>query len=302
MSAPTEKPVTKGSVTDAAPFQPGDFLLNLVLRAIIGLALLLPYGWRVPMMGLLMRRVLGPLAGYRRRALDNLGLIWPDRTAEARAAIADQALDNVGRTLIENYSARPFKARMAQVVPQGPGMQALLDARAAGQPVLLLTAHFGNYEAARACLLGQGLQVGALYRPMSNRYFNAHYIETLNSMGGPNLPKGRSGLAGFLRHLRGGGIMALFFDLHAADGVPIQFLGRPARTALSAAELALRYDAPMIPVYATRRANGLDFDVVIEAPVPRGTTLEMTQAVTRSLEARIAAAPSQWFWIHRRWK
>ena len=292
----------KSATADKPPFRPGDFALNIVLRGIIGLALLFPYTWRVPAMGWLMRRVIGPLAGYRRRALENLVLIWPEMPAERRRTLAEAALDNVGRALIENYSARPFKMRMSRLVPQGPGMQALREAQAAGRPVLLLTAHYGNYEAARACLLGQGLQVGALYRPMSNRYFNAHYIEAMNSMGGPNLPKGRRGLAGFLRHLRGGGIMALFFDLYAGDGTPISFLGRPARTALSAAELALRYDAPLLPIYATRRANGLDFDVVVEAPIPPGTALEMTEAVTRSLEARIASAPGQWFWIHRRWK
>ena len=291
-----------GSPPDSLPFQPGDFLLNLLLRGIIGIVLLLPYAARVPAMGWLMRRAIGPVAGYRRRALSNLAFIWPDMPPDRRSELADEALDNVGRALIENYSAVPFKARMAQVVPQGPGLAALAEARAAGKPVLLLTAHVGNYEAARACLLGRGLQVGALYRPMSNRYFNAHYIETLNAMGGPNLPKGRKGLSCFLRQLRSGGTMALFFDLHAADGVPIAFLGKPARTALSAAELALRYDAPMIPIYATRRANGLDFDVLVEAPVPRGSALEMTTAVTRSLEARIAERPGQWFWIHRRWK
>ncbi len=276
--------------------------MNLVLRGVIGLALLLPYATRIPAMGWLLCRVIGPVAGYRRRALDNLALIYPGLPERQRQIIAAEALDNVGRALIENYSATPFKARMARLVPQGPGMQALREAQQAGRPVLLLTAHFGNYEAARASLLGQGLQVGALYRPMSNRYFNTHYIETLNSMGGPNLPKGRSGLAGFLRHLRGGGIMALFFDLYASDGVPVTFLGRPARTSLSAAQLALRYDAPMIPVYATRQKNGLDFDVRVEAPIPRGTALEMTEAVTRSLEARIGDTPGQWFWIHRRWK
>ena len=286
----------------ALPFRLGDFLLNGMMRGVIGAALLLPYAVRVPVMGWLMGHVLGPAAGYRRRALDNMALIWPAMPGAERAALAGQALDNVGRALIENYSAGPFKARMARLVPQGPGMASLREAQAAGRPVLLLTAHFGNYEAARACLLGQGFQVGALYRPMSNRYFNAHYIETLNAMGGPNLPKGRQGLAGFVRHLRGGGIMALFFDLHAGDGVAVSFLGRPAKTAMSAAELALRYDAPMIPVYATRAANGLDFDIQVELPIARGTALEMTEAVTRSLEARIAARPGQWFWIHRRWK
>ena len=283
-------------------FQPAEFALNIAFRGLIRAALLLPYRWRVPAMGWLMARVIGPPAGYRRRALQNLALVWPEMPLNQRERIATDALDNVGRALIENYSSGPFKARMAQVTPRGPGLAALQAARAAGRPVLLLTAHFGNYEAARACLLGQGVPVGALYRPMSNPYFNAHYIKTLNAMGGPNLPKGRLGLAGFVRQLKTGGTMALFFDLHAADGTPVSFLGKPALTALSAAQLALRYDAAMIPVYATRRPDGLHFDVEIEEPIPHGSALEMTQAVTRSLEARIAQVPGQWFWIHRRWK
>ena len=100
------------AIPEKLPFLTGDFLLNLVLRGVIGLALLLPYHLRVPAMGWLLRRVIGRMAGYRRRALDNLALIWPAMPTPQRAEIADQALDNVGRALIENYSAPPFKARM----------------------------------------------------------------------------------------------------------------------------------------------------------------------------------------------
>jgi len=284
------------------PFHLSDFAQNVVLRGLIGLALLLPYRWRVGAMGRVMAHGVGPLAGYRRRALDNLALVWPDRPAAERLAIATAALDNVGRALIENYSARPFKARMSRVTPTGPGVAVLQAARDAGRAVVLVSGHFGNYEAARACLQARGTEVGALYRPMSNRFFNTHYVQTLQAMGGPNFAKGRPGLAGFMRHLRQGGTMALLFDLHATDGVAIDFLGRPALTALSAADMALRYDAPLIPFYATRAANGLDFEVSLETPIPHGTPRAMTEALTRSLEARILATPGQWFWIHRRWK
>ena len=76
--------------------------MNLAARGLIGLALALPYRWRVGFGGWLVRRVVGPLAGYRARALENLALVWPDRPLAERAAIADAALDNAGRTLIEN--------------------------------------------------------------------------------------------------------------------------------------------------------------------------------------------------------
>lgn len=289
-------------MSDPTPrFKPMDFAQNLVVRGVIGLALALPYRWRVPLVGGLMRRIVGPLAGYKARARNNLAMIWPDLPVPQRHAIADQALDNAGRTLIENYSTAEFTARQANVSPIGPGVAALQSARAAHRAVILVSGHFGNYEAARAALVAQGLQIGGLYRPMSNRYFNAHYVRTMEAFGGPIFAQGRAGTAGFVRHLKAGGLLVLLFDQHAA-GEPIDFLGKPALTALSAAELALRYNADLIPFYGTRNPDGLTFTVELESPIPHSTPLAMTTALTRSLESRVRANPGQWFWIHRRWK
>ena len=282
-------------------FEPLAFAQNLVVRALIGLALALPYRLRVPLLGWLMSRVLGPVVGYRTRARDNLALIWPEMPLADRKAIADQALDNAGRSLIENYSTAAFTAAQASVIPTGAGVAALSAARAANRAVILVSGHFGNYEAARAALVAQGWHIGGLYRPMTNRYFNAHYVRTMEAFGGPIFAQGRAGTAGFVRHLKSGGVLVLLFDQHAA-GEAIDFLGKPALTALSAAELALRYDADLIPFYGTRNPDGLTFTVELEAPIPHSTALEMTIAMTRSLEAKIRAKPGQWFWVHRRWK
>ena len=283
------------------PFEPLAFAQNLAVRGLIGLALALPYPWRVPLLGWLMRRVVGPLVGYRARARGNLALIWPDMPQADRFAIADQALDNAGRSLIENYSTADFTARCASLAPTGPGMAALDAARRAHRAVILVSGHFGNYESARAALVAKGWQIGGLYRPMSNRYFNAHYVRTMQAFGGPIFAQGRAGTAGFVRHLKSGGLLVLLFDQHA-PGEAIDFMGQPAMTALSAAELALRYDADLIPFYGTRNPDGLTFTVELEAPIPHTTARQMTTQLTRSLEARVRAHPGQWFWIHRRWK
>lgn len=288
-------------MTQPQPFQPVAWAQDRLARGLIGLALALPYRWRVPAMGWLMRRVVGPLTGYRRRALDNLAMIWPDMAPATRKAIADQVLDNAGRTLIENYSTAEFTTRAAAITPTGPGLAALEAARAVGRPVILVTGHFGNYEAARAALVARGHVIGGLYRPMSNPYFNAHYVATMEAFGGPVFAQGRAGTAGFVRHLKSGGHLVLLFDQHA-QGAVIPFLGKPAHTATSAADLALRYGADLIPFYATRQPDGLTFTVELEAPVPPSDPEEMTRALTRSLEARVTAAPGQWFWVHRRWK
>ncbi|MFN3282251.1 MAG: lysophospholipid acyltransferase family protein [Tabrizicola sp.] len=287
---------------DALPFRPDHFAINLAARGLIGLALALPYRRRVPLVGWLMRRVIGPVAGYTSRARENLALVWPDLPPHEREAIAAAALDNAGRTLIENYSTRDFLARAAAIEPEGPGYAALIAARNAGRPVILVSGHFGNYEAARAALVARGFQIGGLYRNLSNRYFNAHYVRTMQAFGGPVFPQGRSGTAGFVRHLKAGGQLVLLFDQDVSGAPVLPFLGQPARTALSAAELALRLRADLIPFFATRQPDGLGFRVELDAPIPHEAPEAMMQAVTRALEARVHAHPGQWFWIHRRWK
>ncbi len=290
--------------TPSTPFarRAQQYLSNLVIVGVIRAALLLPYSMRVRTVGWIVRRVLGPLAGYSARALDNLEMIWPDRSDADRKAIAAQCLDNVGRTFIENYSAHDFPQRMASNTLMGDGVVPLRDAATSGQPVILVTGHYGNYEAVRAALVAQGFNVGGLYRNMTNPYFNDHYVKTMEAFGGPVFPQGTRGTAGFVRHLKSGGQLVLLFDQHVFFAPTFNFLGAPAHTATSAAELALRYNALLIPFYGIRKSDGLSFETVLEAPVPHTDKMQMTQALTDSLAARVRADPGQWFWVHRRWR
>lgn len=290
--------------TDAGLMKPafGLWLQNRVIETLIAGLLRLPYRWRVPLCGWVMAWVIAPLAGYDRRVRDNLARILPDLPASEVKRLRRAVPNNVGRTVIEIYSGAEFIARAMQTPPRGPGLAALEAAHAAGRPVILVTGHFGNYDASRAALIARGYRVGALYRPMKNPWFNAHYVRAISAIGTPVFPRGRQGLAAMVRHLRGGGMLGMLIDLHMNDGVPLQFFGHDAMTALSAADLALKYDALLIPTYAIRSANGLDFDIVVEAPVPAGPPEAMTQALNDSLEALVRDHLDQWFWIHRRWK
>jgi KDO2-lipid IV(A) lauroyltransferase len=249
-----------------------------------------------------VQHVIGPVAGYRRRALDNLARIRPDLDEAERQRIAGACLNNVGRSFIENYSAQDFPRRMAEVAPEGPGLAALEEAARTKRPVILVTGHFGNYEATRAALVARGYDIGGLYRDMKNPYFNAHYVKTMEAFGGPVFPQGRRGTAGFVRHLKQGGLLVLLFDQHVMYAPILDFMGEPARTALSAAELALRYDALLIPFYGIRQDDGLSFRALLEAPVPHSDPETMTQALNDSLAAQVSARPEQWFWVHRRWR
>jgi len=275
---------------------------NALLRALLGGLLRLPYHWRVPLCGWAVSRLVAPVAGWRRRIADNLALVWPDMPASEVRRLQREVPDNVGRTVIEIYSGAEFVARAAAIPPVGPGVAALDAAHAAGRPVILVTGHFGNYDASRAALIARGFPVGALYKPMSNSLFNTHYEAAIGRIGQPLFARGSKGLAGMVRFLKGGGMLGLLIDQHMKHGAPLGFFGVEASTALSAAELALKYDALLVPTYGIRQPDGLGFEIVVEAPIPHGTPEAMTQALNDSLEALVRRHPGQWFWIHRRWK
>jgi KDO2-lipid IV(A) lauroyltransferase len=58
----------------------------------------------------------------------------------------------------------------------------------------------------------------------------------------------------------------------------------------------------LVPVYGIRQADGLHFDLLIEAPIPHTDPVTMTQALNDSLATQVRLRPEQWFWVHRRWR
>lgn len=280
----------------------GQWLTNLFVRGLIGAALVLPYNVRLRFLGWAVERIVAPLAGYRQRAEDQLALVYPEMPADERRAIARRVCNNFGRTLIENYSHPAFGNRVAQMPVSGPGLAAVAQAKAEGRPVIFVTGHFGNFEAPRHALHALGYTIGGLYRPMSNAYFNAHYASTMEGISGPVFPQGRRGTMGFVRMLRDGGMGVLLFDVRSSAFDDIDFLGHPAPTATSAADIALRVNALVVPIFGTRRADGVTFDIVIEAPIAHSDPVTMMRDMTARLEAHIAAHKDQWFWVHKRWR
>ncbi|WP_368187573.1 lysophospholipid acyltransferase family protein [Aestuariibius sp. HNIBRBA575] len=277
-----------------------DWLTDRMARSVLGLALALPYRFRPGFVGGFIRLILGPIAGYQKRALSNLSYIFPDMSPAEQRRIAKAAMDNAGRTLIENYSTTDLAAQMAQMQVTGPGLDAIKTAKEQGQGVIFVTGHYGNYEAPRHALHHLGYKVGGLYRPMANVLFNQHYVRTMESVSGPIFEQGRRGTMGFARHIKSGGMAVLLFDLFDWRGKWVDFMGRPSKTALSAAELALKFNAIVVPYFGIRTETG--FQIVIEAPIDHSDAQTMTQDMSHRLEQHIRNDPGQWMWFHRRWK
>ncbi|HHI71915.1 MAG TPA: lauroyl acyltransferase [Rhodobacteraceae bacterium] len=280
----------------------GDYSVNLLARGLFRLALLFPYSIRVPLVGWITARIIAPLAGYTKRIRCNLEYVCPDLDKSRVDRLCYEVPNNAGRTLIEIYSGETFIRRVRDIPLGGDGAQALEQAHRENRPVILVTGHFGNYDVPRAALIARGYRVGAIYMPMKNIFFNRHYEAAISKIGTPLFPRGRKGLAQMLKFLRSGGMTGFLVDQYMGHGAPLTYFGKVAPTALSAAEMALKYDALLVPIYGIRAENGLDFSIQVDAPIPHSDAETMTQALNDSLERLVRQHMGQWFWIHRRWK
>jgi len=228
--------------------------------------------------------------------------VFPNMPRAERARLSRDMGRRMGQTLFEIYHCAEFQTRQDRFNVSGPGLAALEEAHAAGKGAIIVSGHFGQWEAVRAVLKARGMETGAVYRPQSNPHYQRRLLSGIEAGGKPILETGRIGTKALVRHLREGGFMAILLDEKYPEGVRIPFLGKPALTSLAAAQLALKYGLVMVPAYGIRSADGNSFDVEFEQPIPHTDPHTMTLAFNDSLSARILANPDQWYWLLGRWK
>lgn len=288
-------------MTTAPPPSLTDRLTDFAFRAMMAFARAQPYEKRVRMVGWIVSRLIAPVAGWRKRIRNNLALACPDLPEEEVERLVRMVPENMGRSLAETYSGDEFIRRMRENKVEGPGLATLEAAKAEGRPVVIAAAHFGNYDAWRATLTSQGYPIGAIYRPMDNRLFNSHYVKAIEAISLPLFARGRD-LREMLRFLRSGGMVAFGFDQHFSSAPVLSFFGLPAKTAVSAAEMALKLKIDLIPIYAIREPDGFSFRVHVAAPIAPSDPETMTQQLLDQLETLVRGHMEQWLWVHRRWK
>ena len=274
----------------------------LLILFLLNILKIFPYRLRILIGSIIFRFFLSPLTGNKKRIENNLNLVLPDLPESDKKNLIKNCLHNIGMTMFELLSPNDFKLTGQKANLLGPGSSLLEKARANSQPVILVSGHFGNYDVVRANLISKGYQLGALYRPMNNPYFNKTYVKNISEIGRPLFPRGKKGMAEMMEFLRDGKLIALLIDQHMQNGEPLKFFGKTAYTATSAAKMALKYNAILMPFFVVRKGNTLSFDLHFEEPIEHSDPVKMTQEFNHRLESRVKAHSEQWLWTHKRWK
>lgn len=275
-----------------------------VVRAIVGVAAVLPFGAAAWVCTLLMRVLAAVNPKLRRTGLRNLELAFPERPVAERERILNGMFRSLGRLLA-------VVARMHRLTPRTVGRYIRYEGREhfdraleAGRGVLFFTAHLGNWElsAFAHAMLAQPMHV--VVRPLDNPLLDA-YAGRLRTLSGNRLIGKKDYARSILKALEANEAVGILADQNAAPeyGVFVEFFGTPACAHGGFARLAAHTGAVVIPGFALWSDEEQRYVLRFDAPIEMsGQTAVDTQRLHAHLEGVIREYPEQWLWIHRRWK
>jgi KDO2-lipid IV(A) lauroyltransferase len=256
--------------------------------------------------GAALLRLIGPLSPPHRTAARNIALAFPEVPAPERRRLLRAQWENVGRLFAEFPLVDRLTPASGRVeIVGGERLEAIAREH---RPAVLISGHFSNWEIMAAAIVHLGVDCQITYRAANNPGVDRRIIEGRRRYGVKLLaPKGGDGSREILDAMKAGQSVAFLNDQKFNGGVTAPFFGRPVQTAPGPTRMALRFDAPVIPL-SVERTRGARFRVVVHRPLEfqrsgdrQADIAAGVAAVNAFMEARVRERPEEWFWVHKRW-
>jgi len=246
----------------------------------------------------------------RSKTINNLIIAYGDEKSDAEIrAMAKEVWMNLGKSGVE------FAIKMGQKDPEKffrdlevRGNDYLQEAFQKGRGILGLISHIGCWEGTAMGLPMLGIPAYAIGKKMSNEKLNDLLFASRGKKGVPTLARGSS-YKTILRVLSENNLIGILIDQDTdVRGVFVDFFGKPAYTPIGAAMLAMDSGAPVLPMFYLKKPDDT-YEFIIEKEIPlvmtgnrRQDMEENTRLFHKVIEKYIRRYPTQWVWMHNRWK
>ena len=227
--------------------------------------------------------VIGPFFKSKKIINDNLKIFSKNVEDINEKKISREMWKNYGMTFIEYIFLYHFKKSKHHV--EIIGEENLIEIKQ-NDPVIFVSGHFANFELMSMEITKKNIPLATIFRPLNNFFLNP-FMEYLRKkyVCKNQIKKGINGVRDTINYIKKKYSIALMIDQRVSEGERIDFFGRPALTTTLPAQLSIRHNMKIIPVYIER----------IEG-------LKITKELNKILEKMIIKNPNQWIWSHDRWK
>ena len=261
-------------------------------------------------MGSLLGKFIGPLFRSKDVTKQNIKNAFVAIDIKKETEIINNMWSNIGRTFAEYIFLKDFRLNKTNFDHiKIKGTNYLEEIKKNNETVIFFSAHLANFELMAMELDKFGIKCAAIYRPLNNFLLNPlmEYLR-MKYICPTQIPKGRMGMREIIGRVKDGYSIALMVDQRVSEGPRVLFFNKPAHTTTIPAQLALKYNCKLVPIFLERK-EGTYFEMTVHEPYKiekTGNDQEDTKSITLKInniiEKMIIKNPTQWIWSHNRWK
>ncbi len=245
----------------------------------------------------------GPIFKSKKIIESNLNIFSKEISNINKKKIQNNMWKNYGKTFIEYIFLSYFKKRNSHIKIENDDI--FIKIKKSNKPVIFVSGHFANYELMSMEITKRNISLATIYRPLNNIFLNP-FMEILRRryVCSNQIKKGINGVRQAIEFLNKKHSIALMIDQRVSEGEKIHFFDKLALTTTLPAQLSIKYNLEIIPVYIERLQDE-KFLIEFQKPLQPNNfenKIDLTCELNKILEKMIIRNPGQWIWTHNRWK
>lgn len=246
--------------------------------------------------------------GYRKKVVaSNLRRSFPEKSNAELKDIERAFYHHFCDVILESLKNFSVKESSLRVRFKHHGSEVFEQLAKEGKQVILAGGHYANWEMwALSASPHFSQQLMAIYKRLSNRYFDRKMRET----------RGKFGLELVSTRETGDWLEAhkeeLFVSVFAIDQSPsnprkalwIDFLGQETAALFGTEKYAVEYNMAVVFGHLRKEGRGqyaIEYELITKEPRTFAHG-DLTRMLHAKLEADIRREPRYWLWTHKRWK
>tara|TARA_A100001011_G_C14171095_1_gene782527 strand:- start:46 stop:921 length:876 start_codon:yes stop_codon:yes gene_type:complete len=217
---------------------------------------------------------------------------------------------NYGYTFAEYLFMKQFRLnKFSKPHISIKGKEKLNELILSGKQAVFVSGHFANFELMAMELEKNKINLAAIYRPLNNFFINPFMVSIRKKYICKNqIKKGMAGTKEVISFMKNKYSIALMVDQRLGESDRYPFFNKPAHTTTLPAQLALKFNCDIIPIYLKRVKEDF-FEMEILNPINFKKTGKsevdkklITTQINQIIENMVKRNPGQWIWTHGRWK
>jgi len=250
----------------------------------------------------------------RNLTIRNLTMAFPEKTPDEIVALSKKVYTELSITISEILFMFTGQFDIDKAIKNQEEAKKKLEDIAHNSPngIIVMTAHFSNWELAAHFLAKHGLPMLAIGREGNNKLIDQQITIPFRNKYGNRATSKDNAMLAMAKTLKKGDAIGLLIDQKSglSNGANVDFFSMPAETTLSVAMLKLKFNPLVVPIFIARQSDGM-YEMIIQEPIDyvadeiegkEKKLKAMTLKYNKAIEDVIREYPAQWFWMHNRWR